>query len=421
MKKARITQFSIDGIIDNWKVTLGFILLFVLLMVLTNVVLFLDMKTDKESSVINNSFGLNSDEKVWNISWNWNFDELTRDEWDDLKNTACGDMIDNISAISDIKRNAFYSIGIVPEIDDRISKKQNKHKLLMYDYTDIYEPEKCTEVIYANYELIEFFNLKLTDVIKTSNNEERFIILGPNFRDEFNAGDEINIHGNVYKIVAFLEEEQHIPVSSMTDVDVINDIRLANLDYAVIIGDTDLICSGYIVTDSNCNMDKLNDIVKSKLGSAFTIESFFDMSNTLLQYSNKYKNTLDNLKKAMVNMLIFSTTMCMCFQLLEIDQRKRKYGILYANGYSKRDIGCILFMETMLKTLFSGIIAYLVFFACMGRICKINGVNQIMLLQNYISLFAVIDLVICVCYSLLISVIPIVVLYNMSASQMMKG
>lgn len=423
--RSKKTQFALDGLIENRNVTSGTVVTFFLMALMLNALCFLGARTNVENHQIVDTFELDNDERLWSFSWTTA--RITPEEWEMMveKDIQLGDAIPFIETCTSIRRAVYYSTEMTTYIfDDRVDSVQKGHTMEAVVQSAIQGDLEVssgtgTDIIYADSNLVEFFCLKLSEGCNfTDNNKE--IILGNAYEDELKLGDEITFSEESYKIVGFLDKNQKIPKDGIVEHNGMFDVRMMDLDYAVIINDRDSIHGGYAILDTDTSVSELGDELDEAAPWWLSVGSLFDMSNLLLQYANEYSAMITNLEKAVICMVVFSTMLCMITQLMMIEQRKKKYGILMANGYSKNDIAWMIFVEMFIKAIIPMIVSYCIVFAFAGKMAKDSWYNPWYLLNDYFLPFAILDVGMCVIYSAVLTIVPAVTVRKMSANEMMR-
>lgn len=246
------------------------------------------------------------------------------------------------------------------------------------------------------------------------------IIVGNNYKEKYNIGDEltyVRAEKGIHKaiIVGVIKKNQYIP-GDLVSVDE----RYVNLD-------------DYILTTSSLEKDDISLLIDNLFGNYmyFNKNTSKDQVNI---YSDTIKKTFeDNLhvkvglrdlneygtaeleifgkQQSIVfvtaSIIIVFVSLTLIISILNsIVERKKEFGVHILNGGTLKDISITIYLEVFL----------ILFIAYILSLPIIFKVNQNFDLSIISILFAILTFL-----SIIISIIPIIKIYNLSISELIKG
>ncbi len=208
-------------------------------------------------------------------------------------------------------------------------------------------------------------------------NSSKVVIIGSGIAEEFwgsidPCGDTIRIDGDIYTVIGVLES---VGSSMGNNVDETAIIPITTAEY---LGVSTAISTVYVRAESSDKADTTADNISSYLTGTFGI-SEDDVSVTtqssMLEAMEEINNTLSLLLGGIAGIsLLVGGIGVMNVMLVSVTERTREIGIRKSLGAKKRDILFQFLMESMVLSIFGGVIGIAAGFAG-GGIASLFGVG----------------------------------------------
>ena len=291
------------------------------------------------------------------------------------------------------------------------------------------EEDLGTFFIDMNADAFGLFSIKLKDDVKVEipPKDTKYLYLGEEL-SSIPIGSVLKFEESSrfkYIVKGYIESGQVVPNHQINLVDLELDTFYYNLDKLAIAVSEDGICENSVYyfnieegADKSQVINEVNKVLEEHEMNYYigTLEYSFE------NRARNDKNTADILLQLAVIIIISVIFIQICMQSSDIISNSRKYGIMYANGFTKADIRKILCVQNIIKLILAFILAVLLLYVMVvyfyGYKPDITIYNMIFVFRRYVLIKLVL---ISMAVMAIGSIVPLLVLENMSPAKLMKA
>lgn len=288
------------------------------------------------------------------------------------------------------------------------------------------------EWIYMDKTVIDICNLSFDKKIKENITRVKknvfYLFLGCNFKD-IKVGTEYHEKiddstEQIYVVAGVLKKGQKFITDDITmGGGAGTTVSTRRLDNAVIFtGDVYPTISRWIYSASNSTSLKEAEGYLSKLASKYNIEMSFSSLSANFSYSKMKTEQIQYIFRELFVLTAIGTIIInLCMFTILFFNRMKDYGILYANGFSSRELQSVFILESLIKCSIGCFLAASIIYCTIRHFFAFDSETLIMV--NYIFLNHIVwhllafDILIVIFFS----IVPYVLLKRYPPNKLMKG
>jgi putative ABC transport system permease protein len=295
----------------------------------------------------------------------------------------CGSFENGIMLIEELYNDKEYlniRKKIVEDMVDETHSEFEEIERRMFSQT-LY---KYSNILNIDSDIIKLCNIELSEGEIAKNDKYIPLLIGHNYRNIIDVGQLLTrkTDGKKYLVTGVLKKNSRWLING----DISNSSNVSiNLDNEFVVFDDDLMNydSSYIIFDERTDkltrertLDKIRNI-SNKCNLGFNVLTIDEIINSM-------KSDMFIVSRSWIVLAIFAFVigmLCMSsIAIVTVLSRKNDIGILYAVGFSEKNIGGIVVVENMLQIGFGCIIGY-----CIALLLSISG-------NTYVNIKKIIDI-----------------------------
>lgn len=257
-------------------------------------------------------------------------------------------------------------IGVVNTIfDGRLKEIQSSNPDKSYIETE--DSLKCRMIQASLLPYYDFDYAEKPDISKNQPMDTAYMVLGNAYKDIPVGSEYVHVSESGlelhFVVAGILEKGEEFVETSIVEPQI---IEILNCDYEIFIM-YPMSDSGYLIPyvsyaiDENYTVEEIhNEIIRiaEKHGIARADISFLNAEKSL-EISNEPMNYVVGMILDIAVIIIVATILVsICIQTVNIIDSTNMYGIMYANGATRKDVAIMIVLENLVKTILAIITAY---------------------------------------------------------------
>ncbi|EJP6473842.1 ABC transporter permease [Clostridium botulinum] len=338
-----------------------------------------------------------------------------------------------IDTLGKIENNSKYTFVKTSMVGPMTRIFNNYQQFQDSDFKSNFDGEKYFQVknISINKPYLKTYPLKVKKGRLFTNNEFNFIgenstefpiVVGSNYEKYFKVGDEIPIvvgkFKRIGKIIGILKENECGPGDICQP-----NIRYINLNNYIIstdaiyedkfiLCDITLFNANYILFDSSTSQSEIYKeltTIKKMFNNIPAIKEAGtrDLAEYITQDADMLREQYEIVAITSISVIIFVCITFIISILDSINKRKKEYGIHIMSGGKLSDIAGITYLEIFITFFIAYVITASIIYYKYGGLININSLLVLLILMVVISIIS--------------SLIPIIKIFNLNISQLVKG
>ena len=359
MKITRICSFAMDEIKSRRLFTIFIIFIMIIGTVLIGVSIFLKESTDYYEKVCDKTLTKGNagtyffDSPLFSTGYN-----------DDL--SGVGDKIRQIEAIDNIGVFGYEVDPFWVDADSILELQKNAS----YDFEQYYGEENSVKLLYVTYDALGMLNIKpeegefeYLDEPDTCyiylGSKMKSIPVGSEFTRKITYKDENkNEITEIIKYVVkgYIEEDSYLINDSVSYRDPLNTADyFYSLDYLILcVGPpeleyTKMIYQTYFTVKDGYDAQDVKKQIADVFSEKDMIITFSDFDDAFKSMRNDYKTIYEYVLQIAIIMFICVAFLQVSVKSINIIKNSKKYGIMYANGFTKNDLRAILIVQSIIE------------------------------------------------------------------------
>lgn len=251
----------------------------------------------------------------------------------------------------------------------------------------LYYLENYVETTQADNNMFKICGIDFLDYQEYNNNDEKCIpvYLGYAFHNNFRVGQIINYKSDKYNICGILKKGQTFPSENFQSFQMSELINVVNTDYKIFLPQTkdskndydghDIFGSIMMFTVDKGQYDAVKkQMMKIAQDNNITI-GVTSIDGLLKSRNTKNISKTINYKRLFFIIAISTIIMICSIRIGSYFSDKKRYGILYACGFSTKDINFMLALENLLLLILS-MVVFLLFLILFIRVYLFENINN---------------------------------------------